>query len=649
MTCRRIPTRCLRAVLSLAGACVLTAHAATEVPIADPSSIVAVPPVEYRGPTIARTTALVSPAGAPARRIDLPSPREAEVATMRAYNQAADGKGQPLAIGYGRELPQAARDIGLTTLAWTPDAGGGRSARIEIASPGAAALRVALALDGPPAGMAFRFVGSKAGATAFGPFAAGDVARRGLYWTPVLAGDVATIEISVDPDVPLEGLTLHVPRVSHVLVDGADLRSLSAPVLKATGIGTSGACNVDVACVAPTNAPAANFAKSVAKLTFVSDAGRAYVCTGTLVADSVQSQTPYLFAANHCLDSASVARTLNTYWFYDATLCNSTAVPPYVQLMGGAALLARSPDHDWSLLRLNDVPPAGSQFAAWRAEALANGAAVATIHHPSGDLGKFSTGMVTGDFLLDLPEEGVNAFFTEVTWSRGVTEGGSSGSALMTLAPGGGWYELRGGLFAGLSACSAPAAPDYFSHLDAALPQVREYLTPNAANARGVVPAVEFYNRALDHYFLSTNPVEIANLDSGRTVGWARTGLRFLVYNNPQPGASPVCRFYRAPAYGDSHFYSASPEECAATAAAHPVDWIYESANVFYVPLPDKATGACPGGTQSVYRYFNAATTNHRYTQELTVRDGMDGSPLWIPEGYGPGPYYPIMCALVSQ
>lgn len=178
---------------------------------------------------------------------------------------------------------------------------------------------------------------------------------------------------------------------------------------------------------------------------------------------------------------------------------------------------------------------------------------------------------------------------------------------------------------------------------------MRQYLTPNAANPRGVVPAVEFYNRSLDHYFLSTNPVEIANLDSGRTVGWARTGLRFLVYDNPQPGASPVCRFYRAPAYGDSHFYSASPDECAATAAAHPVDWIYESPNVFYVPLPDKATGACPAGTQSVYRYFNAATTNHRYTQELTVRDAMAYSPLWLPEGYGPGPYYPIMCGLLSQ
>ena len=66
-----------------------------------------------------------------------------------------------------------------------------------------------------------------------------------------------------------------------------------------------------------------------------------------------------------------------------------------------------------------------------------------------------------------------------------------------------------------------------------------------------------------------------------------------------------MCRFYRAPAFGDSHFYSASPTECAQTAAAHPVDWIYESPNVFYVQLPDTATGVCPAGTMPVYRFFN--------------------------------------------
>jgi hypothetical protein len=266
------------------------------------------------------------------------------------------------------------------------------------------------------------------------------------------------------------------------------------------------------------------------------------------------------------------------------------------------------------------------------------------IHQPRGDLKKWSQGSLTGfNFIGD---SGVYGNFHEVTWSTGTTEGGSSGAALLTFLQRAGSYEVRGGLGGGGASCANPTFPDYFSDLQAALPVLRAYLTPNAPNPAGVVAATEFYNRALDHYFISTNPVEIQNLDSGATIGWVRTGLRFLVYNGPAAGANPVCRFYRAPAYGDSHFYSASPAECAATALAHPVDWIYESPSVFYVRLPDTVTGACPSATKSVYRYYNPFTQNHRYTVEATVRDQMAGSSEWIPEGYGPGPYYPIMCAL---
>src|SRR5262249_9179086 len=144
---------------------------------------------------------------------------------------------------------------------------------------------------------------------------------------------------------------------------------------------------------------------------------------------------------------------------------------------------------------------------------------------------------------------------------------------------GGGFYEVRGGLYEGSSACGSLFShlPDYYSHLAAALPVMRQYLTPNAPNPSGTVTVVEFYNAHLDHYFLTTNPVEIDDLDSGRTVGWVRTGLRFLAYVQQAPGTSPVCRFYRAPGFGDSHFYSASAQECSQTSIAHPVDWIYES------------------------------------------------------------------------
>ena len=90
--------------------------------------------------------------------------------------------------------------------------------------------------------------------------------------------------------------------------------------------------------------------------------------------------------------------------------------------------------------------------------------------------------------------------------------------------------------------------------------------------------------------------------------------------------------------------------ECTSTASQHPVDWIYESPTVFYIPLPDTATGICKSGTLPVWRFFNQQTTNHRYTTDVSTRDDMNADrQVWTPEGYGPGPYYAIMCTPVGS
>jgi hypothetical protein len=74
---------------------------------------------------------------------------------------------------------------------------------------------------------------------------------------------------------------------------------------------------------------------------------------------------------------------------------------------------------------------------------------------------------------------------------------------------------------------------------------------------------VEFYNAAQDHYFITAAPNEIADLDAGAHPGRERTGLAFDADAPDARGASAVCRFYIPPALGDSHFYSASAEECS--------------------------------------------------------------------------------------
>jgi serine protease len=149
------------------------------------------------------------------------------------------------------------------------------------------------------------------------------------------------------------------------------------------------------------------------------------------------------------------------------------------------------------------------------------------------------------------------------------------------------------------------------------------------------IPVIEYYWAAKDHYFITANPAEIAALDAAPPGGWARTGQSFGAYPQATGMTSRACRFYIPPAFGDSHYFSASPEECAAVQVKFPV-FTYETQNAFYIDLPDVNTGACPAGTVPVYRLWNnRADTNHRYTTSLTIRNQMLAKG-YVPEGYGP-------------
>ena len=163
-----------------------------------------------------------------------------------------------------------------------------------------------------------------------------------------------------------------------------------------------------------------------------------------------------------------------------------------------------------------------------------------------------------------------------------------------------------------------------------------------------LLDAIEFYDATLDHYFITASADEIAKLDGGFFVGWQRTGLSFKVEDPAANfvGLSPVCRFYGLPLAGlDSHFYSASPAECAAVMQRFPNAWELESSDVFQVRLPDLNTGVCPSGSVPVYRSWNARTdSNHRYTTDPSVQQAMIAKG-YVAEGYGPPPMPVAMCS----
>ena len=172
-----------------------------------------------------------------------------------------------------------------------------------------------------------------------------------------------------------------------------------------------------------------------------------------------------------------------------------------------------------------------------------------------------------------------------------------------------------------------------------------------AALGPPTVTVVEYYQKFLDHYFITASAYDIALLDGGAFPGWARTGQSFLAFPSQSSAAlSPVCRFLIPPQHGDSHFFSALSSDCAylLMAAANPATYpnfsgyIEEDPATFYLQLPD-ASGACPSILVPVMRLWNQRVdSHHRYTTSTAVIAQMKAK-NYILEGAAPN--FAIMCA----
>ncbi|MBS0319821.1 MAG: hypothetical protein JSR18_04705 [Proteobacteria bacterium] len=617
-----------------------------------PTSVPPYVPPTPMARTMAAPTALMAPASSTPLAIVLPAPTAAELAAPTAT--AVPGQKRLLArnIGIGRAIPEATRAIPMAALRWQRGADGSDVASVRVTSTGAAAVRVAVRMAAAADPDAVVRIAGASGVV-YGPYTLNAIAQAtatlGEWWTPVVDGDTLTIEISEPAGTLRTGSPLSVVELSHLTTAGADTNA--AALSRDGNLGRSGTCEVNWKC-APTMTDAlTNAASGVARMIFTEADGTSWLCSGTLMNDSISSGTPYFSTAAHCMDTAYAARTLNTYWFLDAPdgdCGHTTAVGPFVQLTGGAMLLGHSPSQDWALVRLHDTPPAGTHFSAWNSTPITSGAMIA-LHHPEGDTKKYSEGAITpgpdGGYIdvritNDDGTAEVLPGLIQVYWSLGITEGGSSGSGLLTSSSKG-YYEFRGALTAGdvdLS-CTKPSGGSYYSRMDKMLPLVRDYLTPgNTVPNTAVV--VEYYSQALDAYFITASADDQNALDTGVFAGWERTGVRFLAYTAPVSGAVGVCRFYQIPAYGDSHFYGL-PTDCAAV-TGNPTQfpgWVLEHPSpgnptdfAFYMRAPLTPT-SCPANTAPVWRFFHSARTNHRFVTDPIIKAQLDADSGWADEG----------------
>jgi len=414
---------------------------------------------------------------------------EAEKATLGGR------KDQPLQIGLGRDIPSPYREDLQPLLTWTPLASGALTAAFTVTSPGARALRLALAAAHIPDGAEVRFFSVAYPEQIFGPFTATDMFRPGekpaaghakpdeqtvLFWSPVLEGDTVGVEIYLPSPDDQYSLSLAIPQLSHLV------HSVLDPDEKALDdIGDSDRCNIDVACRATEPAGLKN---AVAKIIFTERGGSSSFCTGNLLNDKEpDSAIPYFLTAHHCLSTQSVANTINSYWFFERVRCGGPPPRSVVQFTRGGELLATATEAntDFTFLQLNDTAITALPeiwLAGWDNAPIMPPSLSIGIHHPQGDLKKWSGGNATGFAPRFRPVDGRGSYI-RVVWSQGTTEGGSSGSGLFDTNG-----RLVGTLSGGEAFCGNQAAPDWYGRFDLSYPAIRRWLAVEPVRLASKMP-----------------------------------------------------------------------------------------------------------------------------------------------------------------
>jgi hypothetical protein len=180
-----------------------------------------------------------------------------------------------------------------------------------------------------------------------GPFTEDDNKKHGQLWTPVIHSDDIVVEVTV-PAVELEQLELELTSINH------GYRGFRRGDKDDKASGRSGSCNVNVAC--PEGDEWRDQIRSVAAYSFWNPNG-SYQCTGVLVNNTAEDDTPYFLTAWHCFFSNPIqqAATMVIYWNYQASTCEGTDAPTS-QTQSGAVFRAAYTQSDFALVQLDDEP-----------------------------------------------------------------------------------------------------------------------------------------------------------------------------------------------------------------------------------------------------------------------------------------------------
>jgi hypothetical protein len=207
-----------------------------------------------------------------------------------------------------------------------------------------------------------------------------------------------------------------------------------------------------------------------------------HLCTGSLINNLKNDETPYVLTAMHCLNHASgnnpltsktedyyqqSAGSIVAFFNYNRPVCGTQMKGVEEMSVAGAGARCVIEQKDIVLLEMHDSIPDCYQayYAGWNASTNIGTPPYTNIHHPYGSVKKFgetTQPLSMGSFSESLFDS--NSFWKVPRWTTGSTRAGSSGSPLFDAG-----NRIIGALTGGSSECSGTAGngmSDQFSSLN---------------------------------------------------------------------------------------------------------------------------------------------------------------------------------------
>lgn len=358
---------------------------------------------------------------------DLPSIDNDKLINEDLLNQ---DKGNPLRIGVNHNVNLNMNNSGR----WDILPNGDRFWRLALKSQDATSLHLNMDKFQIPQG-AEVFLYTPDHQDVAGKYDSRSTLENGNFYSPDIPGDQLILEY-FQPSSVTGKPEISIYQVGHMYRSTNEIKGPHGDAV--------GDCHINVACEEVN--PWRDQANSVVLIKITSSDG-VFVCSGAMLNNTRQDNTPYVFTAEHCYDPNVTAWRF--VFEYQTNACDGTT-GSYNKYANGATVVAKDDASDFMLLQItgpiNENYKPNIFLAGWDRSGSVPTVGAA-IHHPGGDYKKYSKPRV-----VTSGNGSYNKFWT-VGWlpeatNKGTTEPGSSGSPLFNAAG-----YVVGSLCCGTSSC----------------------------------------------------------------------------------------------------------------------------------------------------------------------------------------------------